>query len=167
MVRGFLEEGYPLYCGADSRKIIPNVRRLLEQEKAKGSAIIFVCDNHDLNDREFRIYPPHCIKGTVESEVVPELTPYATEVLPKKTYSGFYGTVLEKRLAEVKPEKVIVCGVCTEICVLHTASEASLRGYDVEVPADCVASFDPEGHKFGLRYLERPVGARVVGASVV
>ncbi|GAI84695.1 unnamed protein product [marine sediment metagenome] len=31
MLRGFLEEGYPLYIGEKSRQIIPNIQRLLEQ----------------------------------------------------------------------------------------------------------------------------------------
>ena len=32
MLRGFCEEGHPLYCGPASRQIIPNIRNLLEQE---------------------------------------------------------------------------------------------------------------------------------------
>ena len=33
MLRGFLEEDYPLYCGARARRIIPNVQKLLEDKK--------------------------------------------------------------------------------------------------------------------------------------
>ncbi|GAG15158.1 unnamed protein product, partial [marine sediment metagenome] len=32
MLRGFLEEGYPLYCGIEARSIIPNIQKLLERE---------------------------------------------------------------------------------------------------------------------------------------
>ena len=35
MLKGFLEEGYPLYCGEAGRRIIPNVQGLLEQELEK------------------------------------------------------------------------------------------------------------------------------------
>ena len=46
MLRGFCEEGYPLYVGETIRQVIPNIRRLLEEEKAKGARIIFLCDSH-------------------------------------------------------------------------------------------------------------------------
>ena len=36
MLRGFMEEGCPLYCGANARRIIPCIQRLLEKETAAG-----------------------------------------------------------------------------------------------------------------------------------
>ena len=59
MLRGFLEEGYPLYCGPQARRIIPNIKQLLERELAKGSKVFFICDNHDPDDLEFKMFPPH------------------------------------------------------------------------------------------------------------
>jgi nicotinamidase-related amidase len=53
MIKGFLEEGYPLYLGQKARGIIPNVRRMLEEEKQKGSHIIFLADNHEPDDRNW------------------------------------------------------------------------------------------------------------------
>ena len=60
MVRGFLEEGHPLYCGDRARRIIPNVQHLLEQELAQGATVFFICDHHTPDDPEFRMFPPHC-----------------------------------------------------------------------------------------------------------
>ena len=37
MLRGFMEEGCPLYCGVEAREIIPNIQELLEREQAQGS----------------------------------------------------------------------------------------------------------------------------------
>ena len=51
MLRGFMEEGYALYCGAKARRIIPNVQKLLEEELARGSKIFYLCDNHDKLER--------------------------------------------------------------------------------------------------------------------
>ena len=65
MLRGFLEEGYPLYIGEGARGIIPNIQRLLEQELAQGSKVFFICDNHDPDDLEFKMFPAHCVAGTV------------------------------------------------------------------------------------------------------
>ena len=96
--------------------------------------------------------------GTSEVEVIPELASFPGETIPKTRYSGFYGTDLAERLAEAKPEKLIICGVCTDICVMHTAADARNRDYAVEVPADGVASFDLNAHRFALDHLERVLG---------
>jgi len=163
MLRGFCEEGYPLYVGEAIRQIIPKIRRLLEEEKAKGSHIIFLCDSHAPDDKEFEMFPPHCVRGTEEAEIIPELRQFAGEVIPKTRFSCFYDTNLDERLRELKPDKIIVVGVCTDICVMHTVADARNRDYSVEVPADCVATFDQEAHRYALRHMEKILGAKIVG----
>ncbi len=167
MLRGFLEAGHPLYCGDKVRRIIPNIQHLLEQELAKGSTIFFICDRHDPDDLEFRMFPPHCIAGTVEAEVIPELASYPGEIIPKKRYSGFFGTQLEEKLASLKPDRLIVCGVLTNICVLHTTADARNRDYAVEVPVDCVASPDETAHRFALEHIEKTLGAKLTSVGDV
>jgi len=165
MVRGFCEEGHPLYVGETIRRIIEPIRRLLAEERARGSSIIFLCDNHAPDDAEFQMFPPHCIRGSDEAEVIPELREFADDVIPKTRFSGFYGTKLGQRLREIAPDKVIVVGDCTDICVMHTVADARDRDYPVEVPTDCVATFDPEAHRFALRHMEKILGAKVVAPS--
>jgi nicotinamidase/pyrazinamidase len=159
-LRGFLEAGYPLYCGPAARSVIAPIHRLLDRERAAGSAIIYVADRHATDDKEFHVFPPHCIAGTAESDVSPELAPHPGDaVIGKTRYSGFFGTQLAQRLRDLAPTRLIVVGVCTDICVLHTVADARSRDYAVEVPVDCVASFDPEAHKWALQHMERILGA--------
>ena len=165
MLRGFFEEGYPLYIGAKARSIIPNIRRLLEAELAQDSKLFFICDNHDADDLEFKIFPPHCIAGTVETEVIPELAGYDGEMIPKRRYSGFFDTRLEEKLKQLNPEKLIVCGVATNICVLYTVADARNRDYEVEVPVDCVASLDEAAHRFTLEHMDKVLGAKLTGVG--
>ena len=164
MVRGFLEPAHNLYCGDDARTIIPKVRELVERELQAGSQVLFVSDHHDPDDLEFQIFPVHCVKGTAETEVIPELASFVdgSNVIPKNRYSGFFNTDLAQRLEQLRPDKLVVCGVCTDICVMHTTSDARNRDYQVEVPADCVASFDPDAHQWALRHLQRILGAKVI-----
>ena len=162
ILRGFMEEGCPLYGGEKTRKIIPNIKRLLEKEISKGSKVFYVCDNHDADDLEFKMFPPHCIAGTAESEVIPELAKYPGEIIQKKRYSAFYGTDLEQKLKKLKPGKLIICGVLTNICVMHTVADARNRDYKVEIPVDCVASPDEAAHRFALEHMEKVLGARLV-----
>jgi len=164
MVKGFLEPGHNLYCGDESREIIPRIHGLLVRERAAGSEILFISDHHDPDDLEFQVFPVHCVKGTEEPDVIPELAEFLTgdNVIPKNRYSGFFNTSLETRLAAETPDKVIICGVCTDICVLHTTADARNRDYAVEVPSDCVASFNPEAHAWALSHLKDILGATVL-----
>lgn len=162
MLRGFLQEGYNLYCGDGARTIIPHVQTLLRKEHSIGSKILYICDSHQPDDLEFQVFPVHCMEGTLESELIPELDGYPGERLNKQRYSGFYNTDLEQRLEAFTPGKIIVCGVCTDICVLHTVADARNRDYPVEVVSDAVASFDREAHVWALQHMERILGAKLV-----
>jgi len=161
MLKGFLEEGYPLFCGTEARRIIPKVVDLLRRYEGRAE-VIFVCDRHSEDDAEFRMFPRHCVAGTEEAELIAELQGFQGQVVAKTRYSGFYGTELEEVLRRLRPEKVIVVGVCTDICVLYTVADLRNRDYVVEVPRECVASFDAEGHAFALKHMERVLGVRVV-----
>ena len=163
MLKGFLEPGHNLYH-AESRRIIPNVERLISQEKAAGSDILFLADNHDPDDLEFEVFPVHCVVGTEETEVIPELAEYVSDAIlvPKKRYSGFFNTDLADRLARLAPEKLLVCGVATNVCVMHTVSDARNRDYAVEVYSDCVSGPDSEGHRWALSHCQRVLGAKVI-----
>ena len=160
MLRGFLEPGYPLYCGDASRRIIPPVLELLGRPET--GPIVYLADSHAPDDLEFRMFPPHCIRGSVESELIPELAPFPGRVVPKTRYSGFYGTDLETVLLDAAPGLVTVVGVCTDICVMHTVADLRNRDYAVEVPEACVASFDQEAHLCALRHMEKILGAAIV-----
>ena len=166
MLRGFLEEGYPLYCGIDTQSIIPNVQKLLERELQQNSKFFYLCDHHIPDDPEFKMFPPHCIEGTVETEIIPELSPYPGEIIPTRTFSSFYNTSLEERLEAIRPDTVVVCGVCTHICVLHAVIDSRDRGYEVEIPIDCVASFDKKAHFSALDYMEKVLGAKLIKPTV-
>ena len=162
MLRGFLEKGRPLYCGDKARAIIPSIQGLLERELKLGSKVFFVCDHHDPDDLEFKMFPRHCVAGTEEARVIPELAGYPGEVIAKKRYSAFYNTPLEARLKKLRPKKLIFCGVLTNICVLHTTADARNRDYEVEVPVNCVASPDEAAHRFALEHMQKVLGAKLV-----
>ncbi len=45
---------------------------------------------------------------------------------------------------------------------MHTTSDARNRDYVVEVPTECVASFDPQAHRYALEHMEKILGAKLV-----
>jgi nicotinamidase/pyrazinamidase len=161
MLKCFMEKGHTLYVGDHARDIIPNVQKLLEGELARGAKVFFISDHHDPDDLEFKMFPRHCVVGTPEAEVIPELAKYPGQVIPKKRYSGFFNTDLEARLRDLRSEKLVICGVLTDICVLHTTADARNRDYAVEVPVDCVATTDEKTQQFALNHIEKVLGAKL------
>ena len=165
MLKGFLESPYPLFCGEDSRKIITPVVQLLKEKTGAGSAVLYLCDRHQENDPEFTMFPAHCVGGTVEAEIIDELSSFPGIVIHKETLSGFYQTDLDKHLTEFSPQRIYVVGVCTDICVVYVVADLRCRGYEVIVPEACVASFNPQGHHYAMRYMEKTLGAKVLWAT--
>ena len=167
MLRGFLEPGHNLYGGEDCRAIIPATRAFLERERALGSLLVFLADTHDPDDLEFRMFPPHCLRGTPEVEVIPELADLAAAaiVVPKRRYSGFFDTPLDVVLSDRDVTEVAVVGVMTDICVLHTTADLRNRDYETTIVTDCVASFDPAAHEFALEHMRGVLGARLATSA--
>jgi nicotinate phosphoribosyltransferase len=167
MTHAFIDRGRALYIGDRALRIIPRIQQLLEKELSRGSKIFYLNDHHTVDDPEFRMFPPHAVIGTEESALIPEMAAYPGEVIPKKHFSAFSGTSLEERLKQLKPGKLIVSGVLTDICVCHTVSTARDLGYEVEVPTDCVASNDEAQHYFALNHMEKVLGAKLTSVSGV
>jgi nicotinamidase/pyrazinamidase len=149
--------------------VIPQIKRVIEARLQAGDALFFTADTHDPNDREFEIFPVHCVRGSREAEIVPELQAFLPDapLIRKRRYSAFFETDLETRLEALKPNQVTVVGVCTDICVLHTVADLRNRDYRVIVPADAVATFDAPGHpgdevqRWALAHLKGILGASI------
>ena len=129
MLKGFMESGHNLYSGDDCRDIIPNVKMMLERELGAGSSIFFICDNHESDGLEFRMFPQHCVKGSEETDVIPELSKFVTEhnIVPKNRYSGFFNTNLERELRALNPE-VVMCVECVPTSVSCTLPQTLATG---------------------------------------
>lgn len=163
MQKGFMDAEGTLYCGDAAREIIPRVRVRVERERGNGAVVFFTQDSHAPDDEEFKMFPPHCVEGSRDEEIIDELVELADRgtIVKKRRYSAFFDTDLAAQLAALDPEKVVVMGDCTDICVLHTVADLRNRDYAVEVPADCVASFDPEQHEWALGHMDRILGATI------
>jgi nicotinamidase/pyrazinamidase len=162
MLRDFLTEKGALYCGAEARKIIPFVAQKINECRKSGCKVIYMCDAHRPDDREFRMFNAHCVEGSEGAQVIDELKPQDEDIIVKKTtYSAFYGTELEKTLKKLAPETVYVVGVCTSICVMDMVGELANRGYKVVVYKDGIADFDAEGHEFALKRMKSVYGAEI------
>lgn len=169
MQKGFVDPKGTLFVGNAGREILPAIQRLLTAEVAQGSAVVFTVDTHEPDDLEFTTWPPHCVRGTWECAILPELWACAPQarLQEKRRYSAFFDTDLDAFVKKLQPEKVIVMGVCTDICVMLTVADLRNRDYKVTVVSDAVATFDADAHAFALQYMQKILGAQVVKSATL
>lgn len=142
MQNDFVHEKGALRVPAAAATVEP-IRDLLDRARKAGAKVVYTQDWHAPEDREFRIWPAHCVAGTWGAEVVAELSPLPNEPRVKKTtYDPFFRTDLEELLREKGAENLVIVGTVANICVLHAAGSAALRGLRVVVPKDCVSALN-------------------------
>jgi len=162
MLNDFIDKNGALYCGDTVEPIIPFIQERLKTFRDQGDLVVYLQDYHDEDDKEFERFPKHSVIGSWGSEIIPQLEPQPGEmVIPKKRFSGFFGTDLEKVIDDAKVDEVEVVGVCTSICVMDTVGGLANRDYKVTVPVKGVADFNPEMHQFSLKRMEKIYGADV------
>jgi biuret amidohydrolase len=99
------------------------------------------------------------VRGAHGHDIVEELYPIEGEpVVDKPGKGAFYATDLGGILQNRGIEKLVVCGVTTEVCVHTTVREANDRGYDALVLSDCVGSYFPEFQRVGLEMIKAQGG---------
>lgn len=168
----FVADDGALTCGKPGQEIEDEIVRLTEKFIREGELVAFTIDlHHDKDDfhPESKLFPPHNIKDTHgrklygKLQAVYEQNQEKENVLwiDKTRYNAFTGTDLELKLRERGITDLHLVGVCSDICVLHTAIAAFEKGFDVTIHEKAVASFDEEGHRFALRHFKNTLGARV------
>lgn len=169
----FVDTDGALTAGEPGQAIEGTVVSLTKAFIEAGDYVVFAIDAHEENDShhpEVSLFPLHNIIGTKGRDLYGELADvyeqhkhkenvYYTD---KTRYSAFAGTDLELRLRERGIEEVHIVGVCTDICVLHTAVDAYNKGFKIVIHKDGVASFNQAGHDWALGHFTDTLGAKVI-----
>lgn len=151
--------------------VVPEINRLIDLFRGAARPIVFTRHIYerpevdggatarfwgaDANSQLLR-------EGTWHSELHPDLHRLPTDrVLPKRRYSGFYGTDLELLLRTEEVRQVVVTGVCSNICCEATAHDAFFRDFEVFFPLDGTGGTSEEAHLGALRSIAFAYG-RVV-----
>jgi len=186
----FVLPGGKLYVpGAE--KLLPNIRRLTDLARQGRVFLVSHGDFHAPDDPEFKIFPPHCVKGTAGAELVPEaltqrvarvpnladtrlpddLSPYQQILLEKQTLDIFesrHADALVRALVRRldKDAEFIVFGVVTEYCVSFAAKGLLARGRRVALVQDAIETLKSEDGEKAIAELER-LGARLTTTEQV
>src|SRR5882672_2069354 len=103
-----------------AEKIVEKIARLNRQAAANGFPVISTVDAHSEDDPEFKIWPHHCVVGTIGQQKcgATVLDKSARQiVIEKQTIDPFSNPRLSEVLRELGAERYVVYGVVTEICV--------------------------------------------------
>jgi nicotinamidase/pyrazinamidase len=180
----FMLPGGKLYVpGAE--KLLPKIRRLTDAARAGRVFLVSHGCFHTPNDPEFKIFPPHCVKGTAGAELVPEaltekvarvpndaaaklpedLSQYQQVLLEKQTLNIFESRHAEALLRRLGSQaEFVVFGVVTEYCVSFAAKGLLERGRRVALVQDAIETLNPEEGKKTIAELQR-LGARLTTAD--
>jgi nicotinamidase-related amidase len=138
----------------EAPKTIPAIRSLIAKARKVRIPVIFTQDWHRADDPEFSIWPAHAVEGTRGAQVVPELKPMAKDYsIRKRTYDAFFSTDLDLLLRQKSILNLVISGTVSNICVLHTAGSACLRGYEIIIAADAISSLTPFDQVAALRQI--------------
>jgi maleamate amidohydrolase len=102
------------------------------------------------------------IEGTEGAKIISELVPISEDRhVIKKRYSAFFGTELDRLIASLGVDTMVLAGVNTHACVRMTAIDAYQRDLDVIIPKEAVGSYDRVHGDMSLRYMDGKIASIV------
>jgi nicotinamidase/pyrazinamidase len=160
----FMLPGGKLYVPGAER-LLPNIRKLTDAARQGRVFLVSHGCYHTKDDPEFQTFPPHCIKGTAGSALLPEaltdrivtlpneasatlprdLSAYQQILLEKQTLDIFQSRHAAKLLKQFGDDvEFAVFGVVTEYCVRLAAKGLLDRGRRVVVVQDAIETLKAE-----------------------
>jgi nicotinamidase/pyrazinamidase len=133
-------------------------------------------DTIDVSYGEQILWPDHCVQGTRGADFHPGLdVPHAELVLRKgfrtaiDSYSAFFEndrrtpTGLLGYLKERRFERITLCGLATDFCVLYSAIDGRQSGFEVTVVTDACRGIDIDGSLAVAMRSMKEAGVTVLG----
>jgi nicotinamidase/pyrazinamidase len=156
----FADPAGSLYV-AGGEQIVPIVNAHVEEARRAGALVVYTQDWHPGHTPHFQqdggIWPVHCVEDTDGAAFHPDLLVADHEVVRKghdgrDGYSGFSvrdplsgergDTILHEMLTAAGVERLVICGLATDYCVVETVLDARMLGYPVEVLTDAVRAVE-------------------------
>jgi len=168
----FVADDGKLSCKTPAQNIDKTIAKIIKKFDAENNLIVVASDSHKENEKygiEAKLFPVHCIQGTKGQKLYGETAKAVDTVkgenlikIDKQKYSAFFGTSLDLFLRQRKIEEIFLCGVCSDICVLHTAISAYNLDYKINIYKNAIATFNQPGEEFALQHFRNCLGAEIL-----
>lgn len=155
MNNGFVNFG--LMANPKYNDLVPEQIRMIKKVRDEKGIVNFILEAHKEDSLEFKTYPAHCIIGTAESCLVPELLPEQKKINTytyyKNCINGMLTGDIQKDIKRLKALKeVIIEGVCADLCVMDFARTYARyldqinKEAKLFVVKNAIDTFDAPGH---------------------
>jgi nicotinamidase/pyrazinamidase len=166
-----------------AEQLIPTLAHLTRYAAAHAIPLVSTVDAHTENDPEFQSWPKHCVAGaTGQHKAEPTLLArrvvvpnregdFAIDgaqqvVVEKQTVDAFDTHTFARIVRHLDPDRIVVYGVVTEICVLHAVRGLLQFGMPLAVVTDAVRQLTNQGCRDALAEM-RSRGALFATAAEV
>jgi nicotinamidase-related amidase len=131
-------------CHPDPAPALAAMLDLIAAARAGGVPVVVTQELHrpggiDMGRELDGDEPLHCIEGTPGAELLPGFA--GDHLVAKRRYSAFFGTDLQLLLQGLGVDRVVVCGMLSDVCVHLTCADAHQHDLHVHVvPEACAGS---------------------------
>ena len=165
----FMDPGGSLYV-PDAEKIISNIKKLFDYAKEHKIKILSSVDAHKINDPEFKIFPPHCVKDTPgnqkieastcknrivienkKQEAIETILDYEQIIIEGQTFDVFDSINTDEIIRKLDVSDYVVFGVATDYCIKAAVLGLIRRGYKASLVTDAIKAITKEGEKEALK----------------
>jgi nicotinamidase-related amidase len=140
---------------------LPGIVDLRRRAEEAGALVVYVNDNHDSWEAGREELIEKALEGEHPELVEPIAPREPVPFLAKGRHSAFYQTALDHLLSQAEIERIVLAGQVTEQCILYSALDAYIRGYEMVVPPDAVAHIDGELAQAALKMMESNMHAEL------
>lgn len=143
------------------------IAHLKKHLAAQGAAAIYANDNYGTWHSEFRDILAACqLLPGQRGAIARLLTPTPDDlVILKPQHSAFHSTPLRHLLSRMGTRRLTIVGWAADMCVLLSATDARMHGYEVWAPRDCIAAETSERYDIALKQLGGAFECSVAAAS--
>ena len=168
----FMNPNGALYV-PDAEDIIDNIKRLFDYAKEHKIKILSSTDAHQVDDPEFKLFPPHCIKDTpgnqkieastckdniiienIEQDITESMLDHEQLIVESQTFDIFESINTDEIVKKLDAHNYVVFGVAADYCVKEAVLGLLKYGYNVSLVTDATKAITKEGKEEALKEMK-------------
>ncbi len=157
----------------DAEDIIDNIKRLFDYAKEHKIKILSSTDAHQVDDPEFKLFPPHCVKDTpgnqkieastckdniiienIEQDITESMLDHEQIIVESQTFDIFDSINTDEIAKKLDARSYVVFGVAADYCVKAAVLGLLKYGYNVSLVTDATKAITKEGKEEALKEMK-------------
>lgn len=140
---------------------VPEIRALVRRA-GEDTLKVYINDNFEAWEAGREQLVQRALDGRHPELIEPIAPGSDMPFLAKGRHSVFYETALDHLLRNRGVERIVLTGQVTEQCILYSALDGYLRGYEIVVPTDAIAHIESDLAEAAIEMMRRNMSAEIV-----